>query len=264
MKRFVKILILLIFGISITCISINYFVVAQKSDPRPNHCIDNVCISPNVFSDLPKYPSNFQEVWVLLNPSSKIGLAANFSTKYPDIDYWKQPEFYATNFQDTGVQFYTINKSIVFSSGSGAFPADIMISGVSPDDTFPVITYWHAGWAIEKYQDFRLQAFFPASATARMNGTVVVQDPEKAKSCFDIIITPENVILAPTYPKFYLGWTQKITAEITAKCSGDWIIDVTSQAPDPDFNAQLLRELGAFSLSQQWYGGTWQIFVHVN
>ena len=233
---------------------------ASTGDFRPSYCINEKCIDPFLFSDLPKYPSNFGEVWTLLYPTSHIGLAENFSLKYPDDNYYKQPEFYAMTFKDTGIQFYTVNTT-KFAFGSGCYPSDISVSNIKSGESFPIVTYCHAGWSIEKYQAFKLTPSFPSSAS--LNGDIITQNPDAAAGCFVISVTPDNIVLAPTYPIFYLGWTQKITIILTAKCSGNWVIDFAPTPADTEFLAQMNRELGIYQVSQMVGGGTFQANIQV-
>jgi hypothetical protein len=260
--------ILLMLLVVILIVSPIYFFLgkstnAQTSDLRPKYCIDEKCINPDIFSDLPKYPSNFDEVWVLLYPNVKLGFLEQFSSKYPDEYYWKQPEFYADDFRSDGIKFYTI-KNIMFEAGSGMYPADIIVSNITINQTFPVVTYWHSGWSIPKYQFFKLNPSFPENAVIRMGSYSVSQDPQQAQSCIKIDLYPSNLFLSPTYPKFYYDWTQKVTANITVMCSGKWAVFVSPSDPDPVAFQNIIREIGAYHVSQIPQGGTWQIFLEVN
>lgn len=266
MRKITFVLIVSIIAVGLIFSSYMYFYYFLKVTPaqtpqRPAHCIQEKCIAASVFADLPAWPSNFQEVWVLLYPNSKIGFPADFSTKYPDENYWKQPEFYGTTFQDTGIQFYTTNP-IMFDAGSGPYPSQQIISNIKVGDTFPAIVYWHAGWSIPKYQVFKLTANYPAEAS--ISGELITQDPVKAASCFDVTITPTNLLLAPSAPNFYNGWAQKVSADITVKCSGTWAIFIQPGPPDVDVFQALIRQFGAFHISEQQVGGPWEILVSVS
>jgi hypothetical protein len=140
----------------------------------------------------------------------------------------------------------------------------MIVKNVTVNQQFPIVTYWHTGWAIPKYQLFKLVPSFPDNATIRMGTYTVTQNPQQAQSCFDISINPSNLLLAPTWPKFYYGWTQKIVANINAKCSGNWAIFISPADPDPDVFQNAIREFGAYHISEIPLGGTWQIFIEVN
>ncbi len=258
----------LVIGILITILGIAIYyttalVPTKTISSRPIHCISDVCIDEKVFKDLPEYPNNFNEVWDLFYPESKIGLPVNFSIRYPDENYWKQPEFYAKDFAEQGLQYYTINK-MLWGLGSGAYPGDIAVSNITEGDIFPVVTYWHSGWSIPNYQLFKLTPTFPTNGTMRMGEIRVEQDPEKATQCFDINITPKNIMLEPTSPKFFKGWAEKITAEITAKCKGDWLIQFKVTEADEDVQKEAIYTHGISDLVfKSVQGGLWQVFVQV-
>lgn len=230
---------------------------------RPKYCQEGKCIEDAVFSELPAYPEDFKSVYTAVYMDA-YNLMENFSIRYPDENYFNQPEFYGEeSFVKTGVQYYT-SKPLIWGAGGGPYRADWIISNVSVGDTFPVVTYWHNGWSVYKYQAFQLVPEFPESATIRLGDYKVVQDPEQAKACFDININPNNLLLSPTYPIFYQGWTQKIVAEITPKCSGDWVINIVAVKPTPEFKSDIIYKYGILNISSIITGASWQIFVSID
>ena len=265
-KLVVSILVIVILAFSaIGVLSVNGFLGGTGTNQRPksSYCIGSSCVTDTVFEDLPKYPENFQAVHALFYPEPYLGMTENFSVKYPDEYYWKQPEFYANDWKEIGLQYYT-TKKMTFSAGTGPYPGDMMVSNITVNDTFPAMTYWHASWAMPKYQLFKLVPIYPENSTIRMGDYKVVQDPTKAESCFDVNVIPKNIMLEPTYPKFFYDWTQKIVVEITAKCKGNWVIQMMPTDPDPTFEKEQIRELGIFNVAQIRQGGIWQIFISVD
>ena len=263
MKKLLILGIFLVAAIGVAGIALGNIIQSYTVDEnniRPQHCIGEICAKSEVFENLPKYPENFNEVILL----PLFGMYEDFSSKHPDENYYKQPEFYPDEqFEQQCLQYYTI-KSMTFSSGSGPYPGDAVISNITSGDIFPVITYWHTGCAVTKYQLLGMVAEFPESVKIRMGDLQITQNPEKARQCFDVNIFPSTLLLEPTYPKFGYDWTQKVKVEITAKCKGDWVIQISPFGePDANIKAQFIRNNGITKLSQMPQGGIWQIFVHV-
>jgi len=264
MKR-LPIVVGILVVISITVgIAMSHMVKSSNaiSTLRLDECIGNKCIDKSVFSELPEYPSNMREVAVGVYYDIYSN-TENFSSLHPDEYYWKQPEFYGDNdFINKGLQYYT-SRPMVWSAGSGAYKSSWVVTNLTVGDIFPVVTYWHAGYAIPKYQIFKLIPTFPENATLRLGTYITVQNPDEASKCLDVKITPHDVILDPTYPKFYYGWTQKILAEITVKCSGKWAVEIVPDRPDDSILQEYIYKYGIYKVSQTIVGGTWQIFMEV-
>lgn len=261
--------ILLIVGLAIA-IGIGIFITQGKgaSDFRPRHCIGNVCADKSVFAELPKYPENLQEVSLAVE-SNAYDLPENFSIKYPDENYYKQPEFYPDDsFQNQGLKYYTITP-IKWSAGSASYSGDYVISNMGNKDlihigdTVRVITYWHAGYGIYKYQLFKLTPNYPDSMSIRMGSYSVVQDPSEAEKCFDVRIEPSNIMLEPSAPVFGYNWTQKITAYITVKCTGKFGIEIMPTDADPQFIQSAIRKYGIYNIVTNPIGSPFQVFFEI-
>lgn len=238
------------------------------SNNRPKHCIGDECADSSVFSELPEYPENLREVALAVELSA-FGMPENFSNKYPDENYYKQPEFYPDEmFVKQGLKYY-IDNSLRFSIGSGGYPSDVLISNMANEDlihindTVRAIIYWHTGYAVWKYQVFKLVPTFPNNMSMRMETYKLEQNPQVAERCLDVKITPDNIILDPTYPSFGYEWVQKVEAEITVKCKGKFGLQVTSASADQWFYADMVRKYGLNKISNSISGQTWQIFVEV-
>lgn len=235
---------------------------------RPEYCLQGECVGYSVFSNLPEYPKNMNEVRDAAYVNV-YGVMENFSVKYPDENYYKQPEFYPDNqFTDQWLQYYTYNK-LRFSGGFAPYPGDIVISNkensdlIKLNDTIPVVSYWHTGAAISKYQPFKLVATFPENMKISMGDYYVEQNSEKARECLDIQITPENVFLGRTYQTLDNNWVVKVKAFITIKCVGEWVIEIIPEKPDNDFILSAVREYGIYSVATSVTGGGWRIFLSV-
>jgi hypothetical protein len=261
--------ILLIVGLAII-IGVSIFVVQGKgnNDGRPKHCIGNICAESIVFSELPKYPNNLQEV-SLATETNAYDLPENFSNKYPDESYYKQPEFYPDDsFQNQGLKYYTTTP-MKWSAGSAAYPGDYVISNMGNKDlihigdTIRVITYWHAGYGIYKYQLFKLTPEYPSNMSIRMGTYSVVQDPSEAASCLDVRVEPSNIMLGPSAPIFDYNWSQKVTAYITVKCTGKFGIEMMPTDADPQFIQDAIREYGIYNIVTNPIGSPFQVFFDI-
>lgn len=263
-KRIVitSILILVVLGIVGGAYGYKYIFNDVTSSSRPAYCIDGNCINKEVFSKLPEYPKNFIDVYYMVY-LGQLSRLEEFSFNYPDKSYYLQPEFYADSFAKQGVQYYT-TKNIKFSGGSGPYPGDVVIQGANIGENLTAITYYHSSWAITKYQLMKLVPEFPEEAKTRMGAFVVNQDSEEAKSCLDIKLTPDNILLEPTSPYFYEGWVRKVVVSITPKCSGNWAVLLVPSDPDKSIEEYYLKLYGPTKLSTSRMGGAWQIFISVN
>lgn len=235
--------------------------IIPSESSRPKYCLEGICADESVFEDLPPYPDNFGEVHTLMYPEPYLGMVEDFSVHYPDEHYWKQPEFYGNSFVEQGLQYYTTRQNVAFSAGSGPYPGDMVMQTPNINDTYRTVTYWRSGLAVYKYQLFKLDINYPESSTIRMGEITVTQDPERAKECIDVEVSPRNIFLEPTKPKYRYDWTQKVEANVTVKCNGNWVVQLQPGDPDVEVERQYIREYGASSVSMQRSGGVWQIFI---
>jgi hypothetical protein len=237
-------------------------------DSRPSHCIEGICADKSVFINLPKYPENLEEVALGVELNA-YDLPENFSKAYPDENYYKQPEFYPDeSFASQGLKYYTVS-NVKWSIGSGSFPGDYVISNmenkdlISMGDTIKVVTYWHAGYGIYKYQMFKLVPTFPEYMKIRMGTYEVTQDTSEAQRCLEVKVSPENILLGKTSPSFDYDWTQKITAYITVKCPGKFAVSIMPDNVDEQFQQKMIREYGLFNISSNPSGSEWQVFLDI-
>lgn len=233
------------------------------SSLRPDYCIEGFCANKMIFSELPPYPSNFADVKILTYPEPYLGMFENFSNSNPDESYWKQPEFYGNSWEEQWLRYYTTD-DVKFRCCSGPYPGDQMVSNLTVGDTYRLVTYWHAGPAIFKYQAIRLTPTYPGHGKMRMGTEEVTQDPDRTKSCMETTVSPDTILMEPTFPKFYYDWTRKITLDITPRCSGRYFITMIPDSPDPEFMRELIREHGLNMVSTIVSGGIWNILLVVN
>ena len=255
---------LILIGI-LTVVTLKYGI---PSDNIPTYCIDGICADKSVFSELPEYPSDFKAV-VLGVEVNAYGLPENFSTRYPDENYYKQPGFYPDeSFMKQGLKYY-VNDGMRFSIGSGGYPSDILIQNIGNrdliniNDTVRAVIYWHTGYAVWKYQPLKLVPEFPENMSMKMETYKLEQNPEEAERCLDVRISPENILLDPTYPNFKYNWAQKVEAYITIKCTGKFGMQISPQMADQWFYTDAIREYGIYNVSNSVSGGIWQIFIEV-
>lgn len=235
---------------------------------RPQYCDNNGCVLESVFEMLPEFPNNFYDIWNFVY-YGKYNIPENFFNETPDENYYRQPEFYANDFKEQFLHYYTIlkpNVSVPYNvAGSGPYPGDTGVLNMTQGDTTRVITYWHAGPGIVKYQGFKLMPVYPEHSKLRMADIVIDQDIRIAEQCFGIKITPENILIEPTYPVFFPNWTRKIEMDITVKdgCpSGKYMIQLIPGDLDSEVEQQWIRQYG-LKLSSIVSGGQWQIYVEV-
>jgi len=263
--RKVVALVSIILVIGLVGTAVGYYVANRNItitiSNRPVHCIEDKCINPEVFAQLPKYPEDFIDVYYLIY-LGQFSTLEDFSYNYPDENYYKQPEFYADSFIEQGLQYYT-TKDIRFAAGAGPYPGDVVIKDINKNEKVRVITYYHASWAIPKYQLIKLIPEYPNESRTRLGKFTIKQNPDEARECINITVEPETIFLEPTYPYFYPGWTQKVVATVIPKCSGKWVVQLVPGDPDKDIELEYLKRYG-LDLATIRVGGTWQIFLEVN
>ena len=233
---------------------------SETPDNRPSHCKEGICIPSSVFKKLPDYPSNFNDVYSMFYPEPFYGIIENFSIHYEDEHYWKQPEFYADTFKRGGIQYYTTNP-IRWRAGSGGYPSEQFVSGVDIGETIENTAYYHSSWAIPYYQIFKLEPSFPEYENIKMGTIEVYQDPDEARRCLDVEVTPANIMLEPTLPYFYYNWAQKIKVRTTVKCEGEWMVSLNGADADANVMREQVRILGRNSITTSLAVGEWLIYI---
>jgi hypothetical protein len=249
------------------------FIPQRELSSRPKYCDENGCIDESVvFRELPPYPKDFSEVDIMVE-NNRYPIAENFSKKIPDENYFKQPEFYPT-WEDQGVPLYTPLKpgyrpGYVGVVGYGAYPGDIVVSPIEPGQNFLTVTYWHASWAVAKFQGMSLVVTYPTKGETMMGMFTVEQDPDVVRNYFDVEITPNTLLLDPTYPLFGPNWAQKVRIEVHVKENtppGKYLIGISPTNPPKELESEWIREhrlkytsVGTIGIGRP----TYQIFVEV-
>ncbi len=143
-------------------------------------------------------------------------IAKGITMKLCNIEksYYVQPSFYPTW---EATKSKPTDKTRWGVTGFGAFPAveQYQVNNMVAGNSFTACTFIRSGWTIQTYQGMHLE-MIPAS------------------DLFDIRVTPENTLLAPTYPAFIEGWAQKATISVTAKTfipAGTYTFNLRASAP---------------------------------
>ncbi len=100
--------------------------------------------------------------------------------------------------------------------GLGFYPAEQKIS--TGGQEIRTAVFLHASWLVQTYQGLKIKA-------------------EYDEEVFDVILEPENVVLAPAYPLFENNWTMKINIVVEQKKSiqkGSYDVKITLSAPDKE------------------------------
>lgn len=151
-------------------------------------------INNTVFSDLPAIPANFTMI-----KRDLYGNQIKDLSKISDSVY-KQPEFYPT-WERNGRSWFTEHDYSRWGvHGWGIFPSEISysISNMSAGDTMEIYSFLHTSWGIETWQGLKII-------------------PKYNTTYFNVQTVPEEILLEPTFPKFYYNWTQRLSLNITAK-----------------------------------------------
>lgn len=166
----------------------------SKTEPLKEANQRDAEINETVFSELPTVPENF----VLIKRdfySSQINDLSRINESY-----WKQPEWYPT-WERNGRGWFTEHDYSRWGvHGYGFFPSEISysVSNMSAKDGMEIYSFFRASWGIETWQGLKI--------TPKYNTTY-----------FDVQAFPIEILLEPTFPKFYYNWTQRLTLKITAK-----------------------------------------------
>jgi len=188
----------------------------NPTDLRPKYCnlIDgkNKCISSEVFKYLPPYPADFQQMYELIfygkiNDLSRV-----------DGKYWEQPEILPT-WKTSGVDIYLKPEKGRFGAfGFGCYPSEATTT-LNPGQAVKLTTWLHTSWGIQNLQGMSLKVIYPSHAESEQ-GVSVVQDT-LVSNYFDSSVTPNVILLGPTWPYFesgtsfdHDGWIVPITVEI--------------------------------------------------
>ena len=152
----------------------------------------------NAFLNLPEAPADFNEKVSGLMESADY---AEFSQRALELDenYYLQPEF-LPNFAEIGLQYWKnpdLNHWGV--QGVGFFPSDETFE-IERGKELTAVTFYHAGWYVQNFQGAKLSVVLPQGAEKFLSAE----------------ISPESVLLEPTYPLVESGWIKKIIVKIKA------------------------------------------------
>lgn len=254
--------------------------ISELENNRPKHCIDDKCVPDIVFSKLPSYPKNFDEIDLGVE-YGKYYWNEHFSAVAPDENYYKQPEFYPNFENEENLEYYLQVKELdegrveypterVGVSGYGTYPADTVVKGILPGEDLKVVTYLHTGWFIEKYQGMELKPVFPSHGDTQQGMISVVQEPDVVKDYFEVNIEPAVILLEPSYPVFYPNWAQKVTIKVNVKENtpkGTYLVGVTPFEPPADKSEGWKYKYGIYAYTDAGMAGIGrphlQIFVKV-
>jgi len=167
-----------------------------------------------LFEELPPFPWDFYRVEMLhryyyLTEEELVTL---------DEAYWKQPEWYSS-FEKTGVEMMKdAHLPSAGTFGYGAYMADTYRTAFPGDDVVDVF-FFHASWRVRSYQGIMLVPSYNSSA-------------------LEVSVEPEIFLLAPTHPRFYGNWTQKVVVRVRVKegaAPGTYVVGVEPERPPPDY-----------------------------
>ena len=145
-------------------------------------------------------------------------------------EYWKQPEFYGSSWENGKEKFYdNPNYGMWGVYGQGNIPREIgyTFTNLKKGDEFELCTFFHNGFGVWTYQGFKLI-------------------PYGENEYFEIEITPNEFTVFPTFPVFEDGWTKKINIKIKVKeipPQGTYILGFTSNAPSEEYAREMTKQI---------------------
>jgi hypothetical protein len=154
-------------------------------------------------------------------------------------NYYEQPEFYGNSWNIAKKEFYDspdYSKWGVY--GQGNIPREISysFSNLKKGHEFELCTFFHNGFGIWTYQGFKLEA--------------------EESEYFDIIITPNELTMTPTFPVFEEGWTKKISIKLIVKediPQGSYIIKLNAVQPSPEYSREQNRKVLSLEIDKEEY-----------
>ena len=163
----------------------------------------------DIFKNLPTIPNDFWRIkYEMSSGQISMKTLANL-----DSAYYLQPEFIKNNFVDGGINFWK-NPDIYhwYPEGYGTYPHQAYVDTTSGGE-FDVYTFTYTSWGVEGYQGLSLEPSYPKSMV-NPKGDKINTNPLDAKKYFNISISPDVVLLEPTYPIFLDGWSKKIHVHV--------------------------------------------------
>lgn len=177
-----------------------------------------------VYENLPPFPEDFYYIDEIVTFQEGILDLENLEDKY-----YKQPEFYPT-WESMGVDL-TRNPERGRATlwGWGAYPADEGFS-TYPGQEFTAATFFHSSWQVQSWQGMKLETVFPSTSMVR-GSQIHSADAEKY---FTAVISPDLILLGPTFPRFDQNWTYKVSVKIKVSPEappGEYLIGVNPTFP---------------------------------
>jgi len=154
-------------------------------------------------------------------------------------EYWMQPEFYGSTWENAKQQFYTQPDYAMWGVyGQGNMPREISytLTDFKEGDEFELCTFFHNGFGIWTYQGFKLIS--------------------SKSEYFDVEITPNELTMSPTFPVFENGWTQKITIKIIAKKDipeGNYNLILNPVSPSFDYSKEETKRVLQMTVDKEKY-----------
>lgn len=216
----------------------------EPQDYRPSYCKfvngEKKCIDPKIFQYLPPYPKDFMQIYHLVYYGKINNLTAIGE------EYWKQPEILPT-WRSSGIDTYLNPEPGRFGAfGFGCYPSEAFVK-LKPGEAVKITTWLHTSWAVQTLQGMFLKIVYPTHAESS-KGISVKQDPSVAEKYFETSVSPNVVLLGPTWPYFehgpkfgHDGWIVPITVEIKARegiPKGNYLVGVMPTQPPEDKNEE--------------------------
>ncbi len=194
------------------------------------------------FRNIPPFPEDFYRIRVLVL-YSKISDLDRISE-----DYWKQPEF-LPGFEDNAVGLIKNPQTGRWGAfGFGIYPGDTRVTA-SPGGEFTVTTFVHTSWLVETYQGIRLVTEYRDTVDLPyqdlQGSSIVTQDPEVVKDYFEVTVSPDTMLLEPSFPILEYNWIQKLKVNVKVKENtppGTYVIGINTGVPDEEFNEEMLMK----------------------
>ena len=192
-----------------------------------------------IFGKLPPIPEDFGVMKYLI-----------MQNKWYDLDffgpeYYEQPEFVFTNFEDVGLgRYQNPNPTEYTPIGWGGFVSNIN-ADTFPGAEFYVTFFMFTAAGVQSYQGAQLIYFYPSVSKNEAGNVVVSQDPEVVSRYFDVTLPEEKVLLfPPTFPSFESGWSKKIRFHVRVHedtLEGKYVIAVDLGNPPAENSKEWLE-----------------------
>jgi hypothetical protein len=248
-------------------------ISGASSSNRPDYCDKNTlklgsyliqgkCIPKAVFTELPPYPKNLNDIKLLVKFSKVRDLTTIGE------EYYKQPEFYE-NWDPAGIDSFLNPPGGYFGAfGFGTYPADVIVN-LKSGQSFKVGTFFKTSWGIQTYQGMQLITVFPEHAESVMGNVTVDQKSDKVKNYFEVSTNSNLFVLGPTFGVFSKDWVKLVTIDVKVKSdtpSGKYVVGITPIEPPVEYQDKWLSQYGLNYVSAGESGvgrPFFQIFIEV-